>query len=164
MFTNGRRQLECPEAHFRQETLAYLNGDSTVLNKLPAVKASALRKALDSKTQVVRPKCSKSSPPWRAEKQAGRARPSHGITADQGAKGTTTPTLPLVDDKPAFAEMVQRELPFISIHSTPRPRSVHEVSVDDRSRHPSISGIGTSSTQLAPFLRMEATRRSVFPS
>ncbi|GAB1311137.1 hypothetical protein MFIFM68171_01347 [Madurella fahalii] len=50
---NWTGRLWCSIPYFYEETWSYLNGNIRILDKLPAVKAKALRKARDSKTPAL---------------------------------------------------------------------------------------------------------------
>jgi hypothetical protein len=53
--SNDTRPSGSQHPHFYEETLAYISGDLDVIDLLPAVKASALRKAKRSRTRAVLP-------------------------------------------------------------------------------------------------------------
>lgn len=110
--------------HFYHETLAYLNGDVEVLHKLPAVQASALRKAGETTSPAV------------LQGERYRSQP-------QDRAGT--PRLPPLVYRPAFLEMVQREIPLAVT-----PRASRCGSTEERSRNNSLLNDTSSTIQSLP--------------
>lgn len=150
----------CPGAHLHKETSAYINGDITVLAKLPAVQASALQEALQSETSVVCPKNRTFVSRRQRKGLAQRQPPSPGHPPSQHATKRSTPTLPLVDHNPVFSEMVHREIRSSATQLTPQSRNVYEKPSYGPCQPSSIS---KSRTSRVPAISVHAGLRSCPP-
>ncbi|KAK4154045.1 hypothetical protein C8A00DRAFT_14821, partial [Chaetomidium leptoderma] len=133
-----------PLPHFYAETQAYLNGDIGILDKLPAVQASALHKAKQSKTRAIPPANHKLSHDRLERSHKTQEQVLQARHATYWCFNRRTPTLPPVTDKPAFSDMVQHEMPLFARQAVPRHRTADEKTPDSSLRRPVYDGLRSS--------------------